>query len=349
MDTFPTLTAINVPGMMDAVMNGRPIAGFIRQTTDPGMRVTGGGFERIGDFYYLVFGQRFTGAYFGDGDDQEYTEEIRRFRILDTGQGLPRIADYQAFRVPSNANPEPALNQFHRRDLNVRAAVRPDGRLGITVYGGVFTADFMPYLRPVYIDPSGAAAPSIVVDTRYRQSMSHYEAASVLMFSEQWKMMHTAIVGGISLSRYDPARQAIVTDASIPFIRTVNAVTRFEDGATRECLVASSLDRASAPLQLPAYLGTNAEFILNPAVPHYENNVIRLDSIAQRTLVGHVYGGIGAPTDTPSGGGSYANTQILAVFVTPVFAPCMVVPPPVLPVQGVPPASLRRPGSRHHH
>jgi hypothetical protein len=79
MQTFPTLTAINVPGMIAAVTSGTAtnIVGQIRQgPPDDRLKVTGGELEKIGDTYFLVFGQRFDGLYnpADVGNDQQYTE-----------------------------------------------------------------------------------------------------------------------------------------------------------------------------------------------------------------------------------------------------------------------------------
>ncbi|HEX2278862.1 MAG TPA: hypothetical protein VHN13_17335 [Candidatus Tectomicrobia bacterium] len=104
MQTFPTLTAINVPGMITAVMSGTAanIVGQIRQgPLDDRLKVTGGELGKIGDNFFLVFGQRFDGLYNPQDvdNDQQYTEEVRIFQIVDDGTSPPTITGYATLPV----------------------------------------------------------------------------------------------------------------------------------------------------------------------------------------------------------------------------------------------------------
>jgi hypothetical protein len=124
MQTFPTLTAIDVPGIIAAVerQNAANIAAHIRQSEpDVRLKVTGGELEKIGANYFLVFGQRFDGLYDpADVDnDQQYTDEVRIFTIVDDPTNPPSIANYTTIPVPPPQPGDPQPNQFHRRDLNV--------------------------------------------------------------------------------------------------------------------------------------------------------------------------------------------------------------------------------------
>ena len=97
--TYGNLTAVDVPATIDAIVNGQSIAPHFRQIADARMRVTGGYLDRIGEIYYLVGGQDFQGRYnphgpnHGPGFYQKYTDEIRKFEILDNGTTLT-IANY---------------------------------------------------------------------------------------------------------------------------------------------------------------------------------------------------------------------------------------------------------------
>jgi hypothetical protein len=96
MQTFPTLTVIDVPGIITAVesQNAANIVPHIRQGQDDRLKVTGGELEKIGANYFLVFGQRFDGLYnpADVGNDQQYTDEVRIFTIVDDGTDPPCIA-----------------------------------------------------------------------------------------------------------------------------------------------------------------------------------------------------------------------------------------------------------------
>ena len=125
--TFPNLTAIRVPDVIMAITSGQfdQIESSIGTFTDDRLRVTGGGLQKLEDTFYLVFGQNYDRKYKG-AVTGKYTEEIRRFKIRLTAT-IPEIFDYEAIRDPcANCS----QSEYHRRDLNVVSAVRPDGAQG---------------------------------------------------------------------------------------------------------------------------------------------------------------------------------------------------------------------------
>jgi hypothetical protein len=357
MQTFPTLTAINVPGMIEAVMSGAAadIAGHIRQgPPDNRLKVTGGELEKIGDNYFLVFGQRFDGLYnpADVGNDQEYTEEVRIFTIVDDGTSPPAIAEYTTIAVPPSEPGDPQPNQFHRRDLNVVPAIRSTGRPGISVYGGVFTEAFTPYLNPIYID-SVDNVHSATIDRSFNQYMSQYDTARMVIFDAVEGSIFTIFFGGISYGVFDPSGDANATqqserpvpyadlirvapkshpsgfklDSNIPFINQITALTRAADGTSQQCVLAKGDQHNLKPIQLPERLGTNARIILNSAAPTFENDVIKLHGLPGRTLVGYLYGGMRTNDENPTGTGqSFASNRIFKVFVTRTPTTCIAVP-----------------------
>ena len=86
--TFSNLTAIDVPGTIDAVINNANLESYSRQITDPQFQVTGGRLEKINNTFYLVGGQKFLGRYnpmgpnHGPGFVQTYTDQIRKFNLI---------------------------------------------------------------------------------------------------------------------------------------------------------------------------------------------------------------------------------------------------------------------------
>jgi hypothetical protein len=120
MQTFPTLTAINVPGIIAAVESGTTenFASHIRQSEpDDRLKVTGGELEKIGENYFLVFGQRFDGLYnpADVGNDQQYTDEVRVFTIVDDGANPPSIANYTTIPAPPLEPGDPQRWVSHAR------------------------------------------------------------------------------------------------------------------------------------------------------------------------------------------------------------------------------------------
>lgn len=137
--TYPNLSAIKVPDVINAVINGTTFTTYCRQITDTMFAVTGGYLNKINSTYYLTGGQKFIGRYnpmgptSGPGFIQIYTNAIRKFNINDDGvtlsvNHLPSIID---------------ATNLHRRDYNVVPQILPTGEEGITTFSGVFKLELI--------------------------------------------------------------------------------------------------------------------------------------------------------------------------------------------------------------
>jgi hypothetical protein len=359
MQTFPTLTTIDVPGMIAAVesRNAAIIVPHIRQSQpDDRLKVTGGELEKIGENYFLVFGQRFDGLYnpADVGNDQEYTDEVRIFTIVDDGINPPSIANYATIPAPPLKPGDPQPNQFHRRHLNVLPAIRPpNGTPGINVYGGVFTSAFTPYLNPIYIDSDGSTH-SATIDRTFNQYMNQYDTACMVLFDAVRGNLYTVFFGGISYGVLVPDGAASAQevaeprvpyaeliqveakshssgfrlDPNIPFIDQTTAITLRADGTSQQCVLAQRQQLKLTPKRLlPERLGTNARIIPALNAPAYNNGVIKLHSLQGSTLVGYLFGGMRTTDANPTGTGqSFASNRIFKVLVTPIPAACIAVP-----------------------
>ncbi len=291
--TFPTLTVVDVSEMIQAVTNGASIAPYIRQITDSRMQVCGGEMMKLGDYFYLVGGHKFMGNYSQTTNDQVYTNKIQKFKIVDNGISLS-ITDYSS---------STDTTEYHRRDMNLVPAIRPDGiNPYLVLYGGVFIhgAD-LPFLSPIYIDGNGA-----VVDNSFNQKMSQYTCSYLSAFDPGNGNMHTTFFGGMSLYYYNENTQMQEIDSLVPFINDITTLTKNAAGVS---------DEKISQTKLPALLGTNAKFILNGSVPQFDNKVIKLNELTARIFVGIIYGGIRAilPNNTPS----FPSDYILKVYITP--------------------------------
>ena len=122
--TYDTLTALNLPGIINWVQNDTgTLAQNLLQTTSPNFQVTGGAMSEINGLTLLSVGQDFEGPYTSAANGN-YTDQIRTFNIVNTGSSLS-IANYSA------AIPDPNLR---RRDLNVDA-VFDAGRKNVVMIG----------------------------------------------------------------------------------------------------------------------------------------------------------------------------------------------------------------------
>lgn len=291
--TFPTLTVVDVSQTIQAVISGNSVAPYINQITDQRMRVCGGEMLKLGDYFYLAGGHIFTGAYSPISNDQVYLNEIRKFKVSASGSNI-NISDYSA---------STDTVEFHRRDMNLVPAIKPDGiNEYLILYGGVFRsyAD-LPFMNPIYIDGNGA-----VTDYSFEQKMSQYTCSYLSAFNSSNGKMHTTFLGGTSLYYYNELLNQQIRDSLIPFINDITTLTRNPDGTSVEII---------SPTKMPALLGTNAKFILSPAVPQYSNKVIKLNEISGNTFAGYIFGGIRAylPNNTPS----FASEYILKVYINP--------------------------------
>ena len=58
--TYDKMTAVHVPEVINAVIQGTSLTSYFRQITDAQFAITGGHLSKINNTYYLVGGQRFT-------------------------------------------------------------------------------------------------------------------------------------------------------------------------------------------------------------------------------------------------------------------------------------------------
>ena len=299
--TYPNMSAINVPNTVNAIIGGTSFTTEFRQITDTMFRVTGGYLNKINDTYYITGGQKFLGRYnpmgptHGPGFIQEYTNSIRKFTIDDDGTTitvthLPSITD--------------TVN-LHRRDYNVAAQIFPGGEEGLTAFSGVFQqAVNLPFLNCVNIDSVG-----YTVNNAFTQYYNHYHCAHIPLYSAANNEMHTLFFGGIA--QYYDSSGILVQDNNVPFVKTIARVTRDASGVMAEYKL---------PIEMPSLLGASSEFIPVETLPHYNNEVFKLDEFtADTTLVGYIYGGISSTAAnvffTNTGTQSSASSQIFEVYV----------------------------------
>ncbi len=299
--TYPNLSAVKVPDVIDAIINGTSFASHFRQVTDTLFAVTGGYLNKINTTFYLTGGQKFTGLYnpmgptHGPGFIQEYTNASRKFTLSDNGVTLA-ITHLAAIQDAAN---------LHRRDYNVVPQIMPAGQEGLTAFSGVFQVNAdLPFLNCVNIDSTGHT-----VNNAFSQYYNHYHCAHIPLYSASNNEMHTVFFGGIA--QYYDSLGVLVQDNNVPFVKTIARVTRNASGTMAEYKL---------PVEMPALLGAGSEFIPLETVPHYGNDVLKLDDFtADTTLVGFIYGGISSTAAniffTNTGTESSASSQLFKVYV----------------------------------
>uniref|UniRef100_UPI004049DBAC hypothetical protein n=1 Tax=Flavobacterium sp. TaxID=239 RepID=UPI004049DBAC len=291
--TFDKLTAVDVPHLINAIINGNSITSFFKQIADPIFQNTGGQMGKIGNLFYLVGGQIFTGRYNPMNDPtftQTYHSKIQKFTI-DNSESQLSFSNYEAVSD---------IVHLHRRDYNLVPQIFPDGEEGYTISSGVFqiNAD-LPFLYPVDIKSDG-----YFPQTQFNQYLSNYHSGITALYNQTDSQMHSLFYGGMSQYYYDGT--SLIQDNSVPFVKTISRVTREADG---------TLSEHKLTAEMPNLKGAGAEFIPNQNLPHYTNEVIKLDEIeAEEFVIGHLFGGIQSPTNNP-----FTNNQTNSTSADPTI------------------------------
>ncbi len=299
--TYSKLCAVDVPNVINAITNNQSFTSYFRQYADTNFAVTGGHLNKINDTYYLVGGQNFIGRYnpmgpnHGPGFFQQYTNQIRKFTLIDNGVSLT-ISNYQTI-TDSLA--------FHRRDYNVVEQILQNGNEGLTVFSGVFqTAADIPYLNAVNIDSN-----SYSINNSFAQYYNHYHCAVLPLYSQSANEMNNVFFGGIA--QYYDSAGVLVQDNNVPFVKTIANVKRDNSG---------NMTEYKLNVEMPALLGSGSEFIANENIATFKNGVIKYDSlIADTTHVGYIFGGINSTAANifwiNTGIESSASNQLFKVLV----------------------------------
>jgi hypothetical protein len=296
--TYPYLTVVKIPDVINAIISGTSFNSYFRQITDELFAVTGGYLNKIYNTYYLTGGQRFDGRYNPMGHPsyvQEYTNSIRRFNIADDGTNL------------SVTHLVPIVDSInlHRRDYNVVSQIMPNGQEGLTAFSGVFqVAADLPYTNCVNIDSTGYSP-----NNAFSQFYNHYHCAHIPLYSASANEMHNVFFGGIA--QYYDSAGILVQNNNVPFVKTIARVTRNGSGVMAEYKL---------PVEMPAFLGASSEFIPSSNLPEYNNAVLKLDDFtSDTTLVGYIFGGIHSSAANifwmNDGSQSSAGSQIFKIYL----------------------------------
>jgi hypothetical protein len=129
--TFDVISRVNLPQLIDGVMQGRIPAESISFTRSPLVQSTGGGLIRLADgHFYLVMGHSFLGSYtaFEGRSEQNssvasqtYLNEIRKLSVKTKPNGGLAVTLVAKFSDDT---------EFHRRDLNFTQFLSPAAGLG---------------------------------------------------------------------------------------------------------------------------------------------------------------------------------------------------------------------------
>jgi hypothetical protein len=295
--TFNGVMAINVNGLVNAIIKDDTLNldSFITSTVNDDMAVTGGELFKVGNFYYLVMGQNFTGMYAPtppDSSVQKYTNEIRQFRINLIAGNYLSVQLIQRF---TDDNKPDSTTQFHRRDLNVVPIIDGSGKDGLAVYGGVFTYKYNGvFVNPVYLLQDQNNQPYTKIDNTFIQQCNQYGCAQVLLYDKTSGTMITSLLGGISYYDYNPSG-TLVPVPTVPFVKIISTIYLSKNGTTSEYVTPKSGS-------LTDFVGAESKFFpLSQYLVAGNEEIIDWNKLPDgNTVVGYMYGGIKATASQSS-------------------------------------------------
>lgn len=300
--TYANLTAIDVDGLADAVINGTTITPYFRQIQDSVCAITGGQLGYLDSVFYLGGGQYFEGRYNpmgpnnGPGFIQIYADEMMMFKIQDDGTNMS-ITDTAVFHDAAN---------LHRRDYNMSPQIFPNGESGFTMFTGVFAPGDLPWLNTVDVTAS-----NYTVNNSFTQYLSQYHSAKVPIYDVNDNAMHTLFFGGMSQYTLD-ANNNLVQDDNVPFVKTISRVTRHSDG---------SMEEVKLNIEMPTLVGAGAEFIpIKDTNLYYTHEILDINAVPQqKTLIGYIVGGIESTAENiffiNDGTQSSASSVVFEVYI----------------------------------
>lgn len=294
--TFPTLTSIDIPGMINAVEVGDSISPFIKQFTDSSLAICGGEMEIISDTFYIIGGHKFEGRYNDQPNGQftqTYTNSIRSFTITDVPNN-PLSSIMQAEYTDTN--------NLHRRDLNV-VKLNFNNTEQLVILGGVFQKNAnLPYTMPMAFDGH-----NLRYKNHTQQEFNQYTSAH---FSIRQDENNSGIVllGGMGTRNH-----LNVYDSLVPFVKTIALERLYIPTANLDI----SLYEYLLPDTTPGFLGSNAVFIPGNVLPVDTNGSYSLFDLPlmnyePRIFAGYLFGGIRGTA--PNNAISSANDVIYRVY-----------------------------------
>ncbi|HET8649444.1 MAG TPA: hypothetical protein VFL95_05355 [Gemmatimonadales bacterium] len=333
MTTFGQITAVDVPGVINAVRqkaSPAKVAACFRMRRDARFAVTGAVLDNIGGTFILPFGQYFDGQYRAFGPSaaesssgkpftQRYTNQIALF-TLNPRDSTPTVLAYTALTSADTAQP------YHRRDGNFVDDVDPaTGTLRLAGFGGVFP----PGVIGAYDDAVYVTGQAATVDTALHQRFNAYEAPVIPLWDSAGRATYHAFFGGISGTYYfqsseeDSAYRVVTKQGrndGLPFVADISVLVNRADSAPqyREWILPVPTTSDTA------LVGASGAFIpshkLFTGQVMTDNGVIRLDRIGpgKSIPIGWVYGGIQAQNPLPlePSTGTAATNLLMGVTLT---------------------------------
>ncbi len=300
--TLNTITSINVPGMMNAIINNAPIAPFVHFIAGtPNFNVTGGQLGKIGPYFYLAYGQDCEGNYCATS--QTYTDSIYQFTMNPSLSTPPTI-------ITSITHPDSDNSGWRRRDYNLVPL-----KLGQTdmlfAMGGPFTQDTaLVWTNGILFNELIQANNSFI-----NQQANQYSDGVFSMYSSKMNASYAVSMSGLSNLYWSPG--GLIFDNTTPYGNILDLISVDANSHVHEFANLAPLC-SGQPLQNCLYMGLSANFVRVDEF-YDERGILLLDTLPQNspTLVGYLYGGLVSTVQQPFGGPNQVSNQVYEIYVTP--------------------------------
>lgn len=304
--TLNTITAINVPGIMNAIINNvADLSSFVKVNTNiPQFRVTGGQLGKIGTDFYLAFGQECTGDYCSES--QVYTNSIYRFSTD------PALTSINIINTVTHGDSDGS--GWRRRDYTL-APFRIGNSEHLFAMAGPFTPG---QEADVWTNGISFDANLQSNDDFINQQANQYESPLLSMYSAKSKKTYFATFSGLSNLYW--GLNGLVYDNTTPYGNILDLISLDEASGTVQEYAHLTPLCSGKPLASCLYMGLGADFF--PMGNYFDKRrVLLLDKLPQNksTLIGYVYAGLVSFEQniftTPSP--SKATNKVYAIYVTP--------------------------------
>jgi hypothetical protein len=300
--TVNTITSINIPNAIASVKAGTSLASSIVFRTDiPQFKVTGGQIGKIGNYFYLAFGQDCEGDYCAAS--QTYTNTIYQFTTT------PLLTSVNFGNIVTHSDNDGS--GWRRRDYTLVPFMQ-GGTETLFAMGGPFTpgANAVVWTNGILFDVNINSNQNFI-----NQQANQYLVPHLSMYSASSNTSYVATFAGLSNLYWAPS--GLKYDNTTPYGNVLDLISLDASGNVQEYLNLQPLC-SGQPLASCLYMGLSAEFI--PVADYYDSrDILQLDQISSTspTLVGYVYAGLVSTVQEIFGGPNNATNNTYAVYVTP--------------------------------
>ena len=308
--TLNTLTAINVPGMIGAILNNNTdLAPFVTHTNSiPEFRVTGGQLGKIGNRFYLAYGQDCEGAYIGDSCllSQTYTNSIYEF-FAD-----PTLSSITILNTVTHPNLDGS--GWRRRDYTLAPFILNNIDT-LFAMAGPFTPgpDAFVWTNGISFNANLQSNDNFI-----NQQANQYLSPSISMYSASNDRMYAATFSGLSNLYW--ATSGLIYDNSTPYGNILDLVSSDALGNVQEYANLQPMC-SGQPLSACLYMGLGAIFV--PSGNNFDSReILLLDQLPQntQTLVGYIYAGLITQDQEIFSSPNTVTNQVYAVYITPAVS-----------------------------